>query len=239
MVANPRNPADPADGVNRHNFNSSSTQQTFALVYVNRSLGGDCRIGGTATLGMAGSNLNDGTAMRLDGTQISECAQIIQYPANVLHARVTAHETGHTFGLGHPIRSAPYVDAPPLVLPPDTYTRAIDVNTIYVWYGEYLYLGNIYRSEVVVDGVFDLVNNRADREDILAQWAYFRPGGYDAAIYQIDLRNPVDTQANRILVQIQERYIMDWTGRFTLQALTDWHFNPTMLPRMCVKSTCP
>jgi hypothetical protein len=235
-VANPRT-ANPADGVFPHNRNRSGGRDTFAVVYVNRVLGGNCQQAGTVLLGTSGSLFNDGTAIRIDAAQVTACANRFQFPANVLQPQVIAHETGHKFGLGHHVRNAPFAPGQPQQLPAGQYTRDSQLNTrIYSWYDDYLYLGVQEKAEKVYAGALDLVNNMDG--DILAQVVLFRQTA-TSAVYQIDLRNPISTQFNRILVQTQLQRIMDWTPRWTLQQIANWQYDPPNLPAMCIKSSCP
>ena len=170
ILARAFNPALPELGTNVLNSNGVPgwTGRGYALVYVNASLGANC--GGApptgGPVGDAETFQNDGRPVKIDLAQIGACGALKLFPADVYLARTLAHETGHKYGLGHPLRLG---CCNHVVLPVDVQTLTlsdysrdpIDVRKLYVRYQRYDWAtatGPSERKDEVAR-VYDLAGN--------------------------------------------------------------------------------
>ena len=248
---------DPArattQSVFQHNRNTITNSIGFAMVYVNADLGGTCgrAIGNlNIKLGNSGTLQNDGTVpLKIDTDQISACSPLLSFPGAVMLAQVVAHETGHKLGLSHPFKSVPYQ----LVLPSaistlqqTNYTADEDNNLIYTWLEDYLYGTGRKKADGIILGPGVLGNNIEDGTvtEIASPNPVYRPVSADQAVFQFNFQNPLAKDSitgipYRLYLSIQERHIMDWTPRLTLQTAGEWTFNPAHLTQACPKASCP
>jgi len=247
--ANARSGISPELGALRFNQYSryaTNDFEAFALVYANYDLrddgGARCDLARptSGAVADAQSFTSDGSAVRIDFRQIGACAALKQFPAPVYLARTTAHETGHKFGLSHPLRRGPVLLIPtpadiqsltqqqftwdPLPLP-------LLFATLGVRLERYDYLG---RNETSDDVLTTVPTSAVWRNKILAKTPIPPPpappppaipcGGLNDCVYGLWVWN--SRQSNSLLIQSQPGYLMDWTPKFTLQNFAEWKFDP-------------
>ena len=236
--------------VSRINSNSSSTVNTFPLLFVNRPLLSNNR---SRELGHAPdgppANGPDGRAIRLDNVNINAYGSSYQFPLSDWRQILVAHEIGHNLGLRHPNELRGFVSAPYIpnfnvlsMLPTDKYTFEPLLNhEFYTWLKDYYdsTAGTTRVAEKVVANAGVLGGNA----DVAEAGAFFtRFVAPQQSLYRHIVNNSITL---RLVLQVltaplngPKFNLMNWTPRVdpSFRSTGAYSFSTENIGTVCVKS---
>ncbi|HXN46482.1 MAG TPA: hypothetical protein VN893_07560 [Bryobacteraceae bacterium] len=221
----------------RINANSQGRNRAYAITYQ------DAGTSGTGVLADAQENQIDGLSPVLiySGTITAKAANV-GFPLEVLQDETAAHETGHRFGLYHPVRQGCCNAVPFQAKQLDTLTFTQfttppnDLRRLFALYRIYGYTNPVVASE---DQVYlDTLGIPGVAIQAQQIHGHFRRPGYDqdsSAVYEIRLNVRLPALPAHLVIQNQRRFLMDWSPRLTMHDGAQWHFAPDDLDQIRVR----
>jgi hypothetical protein len=218
-------------------LNAAASNPTRSLVLLRRTIGGDA-------LGFAQSFRSDGIPILIDKQEIDSLVTFTNQNAGFLTALVIAHEVGHKFGLGHPLRDS-----------------CGNLNTSCVFTATYENLAQLTGGQYTMDSQYDkriytrlqslydgVVRFRADQSFVLDG----NDIPYLASAQSIELNDfqtlfdvwrgiatvSILPQTFRVKTWVTTGNIMDWKPDRRNKNFGSSHFSLAELHNICVKYAC-